>query len=351
MPITGPIPLPGDPGSAFLESFKAAQDYKNSLSENQLRQAQAQQQQSQATQQNMISQLMKIAYPELNQQGPIQPGQQVVQNNSSIQPGQQTVQQSQQSPDAAERSAKAKQILQAFGALKPTVEEQAEIARQTAWQNAVSSADVDQMKDWNKTITSGHEMMPVMQNIQDITANPTFQEMYKNPEYFGKDIQYLSRFGTPEQQTLIAGLGTNIKSIYSSMGQDFKGAFRQFEYKIFNAATPQPTDTLPQIIAKNNTLLSLKKLVTDRLSLANNIVRSSQGKISPSSALDIADKQINSKQIAKEIQNKFEQSQEVQKMIKDKSEKNEMISITNKKTGETKMVSKEEARKLGVSNV
>lgn len=212
-------------------------------------------------------------------------------------------------------------MLQALGVLKETPGQQEAREKRTAYSKDLAASDIKSLEDWNKTITTNSQIMPVLENIQDIAANPGFQEMYKNPEYFGYNLKYLKRFGTPEQSSLLTSLATNTKAIYQSMGQEFKGAFREFELNLFNKATPdEENDTLQQIIAKNNTLLGLRTLVTRRLKLANNIVRGAEGGISPSSALDIADKQIRTKEVFKEINDNFNKMQAEQKHIKEQKD-------------------------------
>lgn len=222
-------------------------------------------------------------------------------------------------------------MLYALGILKETPGQRAAREKSTAWSKEIGASDVKTIDKWNTTITANHEMVPVLENIQEAVANPVTQEMYKNPQYFGYDISYLKRFGTPEQQEQLNKISTNAKSIYQAMGQDFKGAFREFELKIFNAATPNENDTLQGLITKTNTLLSLRKLVNDRLTLAQNIVRQSQGSISPANALNIADKQINSKNISKQIENQFNTSVKEQKRLKDFKDSVVTVILPNNK--------------------
>lgn len=205
-------------------------------------------------------------------------------------------------------------MLQALGILKETPQQQEEREKRTAYQKELGASDVKQIEKWNDIITSNSQITPVLENIQEAAANPTFQAMYKNPEYFGYDIAYLKRFGTDEQKDLLNSVGTNAKSIFQAMGQEFKGAFREFELNLFNKAAPDEIrDTLQGIVSKTNTMMALRNLMTKRLTLANNIVRQSGGQISPANALEIADRQVNGKQIRQEIQDKFNKSQAEQK--------------------------------------
>lgn len=217
----------------------------------------------------------------------------------------------------------AKEILQAMGFIKETPSEMAKREVGTNYQKVQAGADADVTKDWNKTISAGHEIQPALEMIQDVAANPTFQEMYKNPEYFGRDLDWMKRFGTPEQQDLLTKAGTATKSIFQNMGQDFKGSFREFEYKLFQQAAPTDHDTLQQLISKTNTLKALKGVVTQRLTLADNIRRSSNGEISPANALEIADKQINSREMVKKIENEFKENEKQQLALKETKEKSE----------------------------
>ncbi len=234
-----------------------------------------------------------------------------------MQPGDSLVlgqEQSNQGMRGSNQQQKALDMLQALGILKETPSQQESREMRTAYQKELGASDVKQLEKWNDTLTSNSQITPVLENIQNIAANPAFQEMYKNPEYFGFDLAYLKRFGNKEQQDLLTSLGTNAKSIFQSMGQEFKGAFREFELNLFNKAAPDETrDTIQQIISKANTMMSLRTLISKRLSLANNIVRSSGGKISPANALEIADRQIDGKKVRQEIQDKFNKEQATQK--------------------------------------
>lgn len=221
------------------------------------------------------------------------------------------------SPDNNEK--KARDILIALGYLKESPSDQQAREVSTSFQKNAGANAAKQLEGWGKTITASHEMKTILEHNQEIMANPVFQDMYSHPEYMGYDISYLKKFGTPKQIELASSLGTNTKSLFSSMASEFKGAFREFEKKMFEDAAPNTKDTLQQLIAKNNTMLAMRELMTKRLSLASDIVQSSEGRISPNSALDIAEKQINSKDIRNKIKDNFKN--EMKKQEKPKQEK------------------------------
>ncbi len=216
-----------------------------------------------------------------------------------------------------ENKQKAIDTLISLGYMKETPAQQKAREVETNYLNKLSDADIKEQGEWGKTITAGHALMPVLEHIQDITANPLFQEAYSHPEFFGRDIDWISRFGKNKDQVdLLTSFVTDTKNIYSSLGKEFSGAMREFEFKLFKAVAPGEHDTLQQIISKNNTTLALKKLITDRLSLAKQITRQSMGKISNEDALNMADETIHTKDVFKKVKDQFETSQKEQLELK-----------------------------------
>lgn len=215
-----------------------------------------------------------------------------------------------------------------LGILKESPEEQSRREMKTSWGKEIGASDVKMLDKWNDQINDNAKVEPVLEHNMQIMANPKFQQMYKNPEYFGYDISYLKRFPDyPEQSDLLTTFGTNTKTLYSSMGSEFKGSFRDFEKKIFDKAIPDElNDTLPQMVAKNKALYALRQLGTKRFTLAQNIVRSSGGEISPSNALEIAKKQINGNDVRNQIESEFK---ELNEKLKSQKKVNYNESINN----------------------
>jgi hypothetical protein len=224
----------------------------------------------------------------------------------------------------SDKQRKVREILMALGKIKETPSEQQGREVDTARQKAFMEHDLKAMDQWNEKLEANYEIKPLLEHNQEILASPIMQDMYKNPEYFGRDIAYLRRFGTPEQVEALTQLGVNNKSIIASSAQEFKGAFREFELKLLNNSAITENDTFQQMKSKTNTVLALRDLLTKRLTLANEIVRSFNGKISPANALSIADKQINGKKVREQIRNQFDASEKEQKeakMLREKQEK------------------------------
>jgi hypothetical protein len=211
-------------------------------------------------------------------------------------------------------------IVTPFGQVKvgENAQEKREAERKSKFQENLSSHDIKQTENWNNIVTSNEQIMPALENIQEISANPIFQNMYKNPEYFGKDIDYLRRFGSDDEKKLLNTLTTNQKSLYTNMGDNFKGSFREFEKKIFDKAIPDEHDTLQGIQAKTNAMIQLKELGTKRAILADQIFRSMEGKISPGSAMQLAKQQISGKDVMKKVEDQFKQLEKEQSNLKSK---------------------------------
>lgn len=219
--------------------------------------------------------------------------------------------------NGAPKNNKAKELLYALGMLKETPQEQATREQATAWKKELGASDIKSVEDWNKKITSSQEMMPVLENVREIITDPKIQEVYQHPEYMNYDVAYAKRFNKdPDVQQGLTSLATNVKSIYSTMGSEFKGAFREFELNLFNAAAPTEKDSLNQLIAKTNTLMHLRNLAIKRYSLADQIVRGSNGTISPANALEIARKQVDTKQERDKVKQEYKQLEEAKKQRK-----------------------------------
>lgn len=375
MAMFAPIPLPGIDNPQFKDVMDYFAQMKEMNQKKPLLEAQTEAAKASALKSKMFSALMSAAFGGLDQTGDASSGMPNIAAGDNNQPKpyqlspQEKIQQAQMRPgdsmvvgqpqvqfapgvqggmdvtggggSATDSQNKARQMLYALGMLKETPQDQENRDTRTAYNKELGASDVKAMDKWNDTISSDSQIIPVLENIQELTANPDLQAMYKNPEYLGYDLKLLKRFGTPEQQTLLTSLGTNAKSIFQSMGQEFKGAFREFELNLFNKAAPDETsDTLPQMIAKTNTMLGLRNLVKQRLTLAQNIVRSSGGKISPSNALEIADRQVNGKQVRDQIQNQFKQSEIQQKIDKEKQSKSNS-SAKSSKAGVTTIIDPE----------
>lgn len=205
----------------------------------------------------------------------------------------------------------AREVLQHLDKWKETPKEQQEREVATDWRKGINKNTIELVGDWGKKISASREMIPILEHNQEIMSTPVMKEVFSHPEYLGYDKKYLKKFS--KDPTVIEGLnalGTNVKSLYSIMGSEFKGAFRFYEKQMFDEASPTESDSFGQLIAKNNTMMAIRDLITKRLSLAKQIVEGSNGQISPEAAESIAEKQINAKQVRQQIKDNFKKMQD-----------------------------------------
>ena len=313
------------PNRSFDDVFDYLEKVRDRKSKQPLLEAQTQEAQANAAKSNMYANLINMALggaPSADNsqgQGMANPA---MQNTSTGMQGANPSSPTGVNPatgvDTSSQQQRAKEMAQALGIIKETPAEQAARERQSAYGNKLGEVDADVLKDWNKSITADYAIQPVLENIQEITSKPKIQAIYKNPEYMNYDVAFAKRFNKdPEVQQDLTSLGTNIKSIFSTMGSEFKGAFREFEMNLFNAAAPTEGDSLNQLVAKTNTLMHLRTLAMKRYSLADQIVRAGGGKISPASALEMANKQVSTKEVREQIKQEYKQLEDLKKQKKE----------------------------------
>jgi hypothetical protein len=189
------------------------------------------------------------------------------------------------------------------------------------------------IKDLGDLIFSGQGKQTTLDQISDIIKSPEFEKMRQMPILGRHELSYYQRYGSPEQQNMAGQLVTLSGNIIRDASQDFKGAFRKGEQDLLQNMKINPGDTVDAAKGKLEQLSYLNKLITQRAQTTADIMN--QQHVSKTEAEKQADKLINGDEIRKGIHTKL----------------NPTVTIRNKKTGETKTISIEEARKLGVSNV
>lgn len=205
----------------------------------------------------------------------------------------------------------AQEVLEHLGKWFPSLKQKEQSEIRTDWRKGINKNTIELLGDWGKTISASRQMLPILEHNQEIMSTPEMKEVFSHPEYLGYDKAYLKKFSkNPKIVEGLSALTTNVKSLYSTMGHDFKGAFRYYEKKLFDDATPNESDSFGQLIAKNNTMMAIRDLIVKRTSLAKQIVEGSNGQISPEAAETIAEKQINAKAVRQQIKDNFKKMQD-----------------------------------------
>lgn len=173
----------------------------------------------------------------------------------------------------------------------------------------------------------------VLDRMTGIIKNPTFWNMRnKIPAFQSKQLDYLKAMGTPEEKELIGDFLSTGESFIASTVQGFSGKPLVREFDLAQRQKITPHDTVESAIGKLRSARSLHDIAEKK----NQIVS------------ELLEKGYNEADAVKKA-NKMVDVSAIEKATDDLLERK--IEIKNSKTGEKKMVTVKEARKLGVPNV
>ena len=185
----------------------------------------------------------------------------------------------------------------------------------------------------NTTVFNAETNQGTLDEISDILASPTFEQIRQVPLAGHHELSYYAREGTPEEQDMVGKYYTLTGNLIKDASRDFAGQFRKGEQQLLNGMKPSPGDTVDTAKGKTETLSVLNKMLAERSKLTSHLM--SQYHINKLQALEIADKKVNGQKIRAEVHDRLHPK----------------VTVRNKKTGETMILSASEARKLGVPNV
>lgn len=190
------------------------------------------------------------------------------------------------------------------------------------------------IKDLNNTVFNGETKQATLNDIGKILSSPEFEQIRQVPLAGRHELSYYSKFGTPEQQSMVGQYYTLTGNIIKDSARDFAGQFRRGEQQLLQSMKPSPSDTVDTARGKIESLSYMNKLLTERSRSTSQLM--SKNHINKLEAQDIADKRIDGDKLRNEIHDKLYPN----------------VQIKNKSTGEIRNVPISEARKLGaVPNV
>lgn len=224
---------------------------------------------------------------------------------------------------------RARQILQGLGKWDETAEEKEAREIRTSASTEWTKSDIKQVEGWSNTIDANRQIEPNLQLMEDTLATPEAQRLFSHPEFFGWDLAYTKRFGSPEDVDIITKMNTAGKDLFTTVGAQFKGPFRKFEFNLLNEAFPTQNDTFAQKYSKLTTLKAMKGIITDSLTDASEIVRSSNGSISPNKALEMAMEKNNVEERMIKVRKEFDEKMKEATLRKKEFEKNHKEGIPN----------------------
>lgn len=173
----------------------------------------------------------------------------------------------------------------------------------------------------------------VLDRMTGIIKNPVFANMRnKIPGFQNKQLDYLKVMGTPEEKELIGDFLSTGESFIASTVQGFSGKPLVREFDLAQRQKITGHDTIESATGKLRSARTLHDIAEQK----NQIVS------------ELLDKGYNEAEAVKQA-NKMVDVSAIEKATNESLQRK--IEIKNSKTGEKKMVTVEEARKLGVPNV
>lgn len=178
--------------------------------------------------------------------------------------------------------------------------------------------------------STGANLERIINDIND----PKFMDLRKDfPLFQDMQLKALSKVGSPEQQEMIGNFIADVKSFAGSTVNSFKGQTMKREFDYADQLKPSEGDTVNTARGKLTALKSLKEIAERKNDIILNLMQNKHMNLGD--AVKQANKKINVKDIDKQV----------------KELTQPMITVKNKKTGESIRVSLKKARELGVPNV
>lgn len=139
-----------------------------------------------------------------------------------------------------------------------------------------------------------------LDHLVDIIKDPNFMHLRDRiPFYQDKQLQLLSKTGTPEEQKMIGDFITSAGSTIATAIQLFKGSAIEKEFDLENEMNISPNDTWNTMVGKLESLETYKHLIMQRNRIAVKIMEKEH--LNKGDALEKADKEVHGDEIRKTI--------------------------------------------------
>ena len=173
----------------------------------------------------------------------------------------------------------------------------------------------------------------VLDRMTGIVTNPVFTNMRnKIPAFQNKQLDALKVIGTPEEKDLIGDFLSTGESFIASTVQGFSGKPLVREFDLAQRQKITGHDTVESAMGKLRSARSLHDIAEKKNQIISELLQKGYNE---TDAIKQANKMVDVSAIEKETNARLQRK----------------IEVRNSKTGEKKMVTLEEARKLGVPNV
>ncbi len=173
----------------------------------------------------------------------------------------------------------------------------------------------------------------VLDRMSGIITNPVFSNMRNRiPAFQNKQLDYLKVMGTPEEKELIGDFLSTGESFIASTVQGFSGKPLVREFDLAQRQKITGHDTIESAIGKLRSARALHDIAEKKNDIVSELLQKGYNE---SDAVRMANKMVDVSAIERETNARLQRK----------------ITVTNRKTGETKEVTIEEARKMGIPNV
>lgn len=173
----------------------------------------------------------------------------------------------------------------------------------------------------------------VLDRMTNLITNPVFANMRNRiPGFQSKQLDVLKVMGTPEEKELIGDFLSTGESFIASTVQGFSGKPLVREFELAQRQKITPHDTIESATGKLRSARALHDIAEQKNQIVSELLQKGYNE---TDAVKYANKMVDVSAIEKETNARLQRT----------------ITITNRKTGEKKTVTIEEARKMGVPNV
>lgn len=142
----------------------------------------------------------------------------------------------------------------------------------------------------------------ILDRLINITQNPEFQKMRAEIPYFqDKQLWYLSKNGTPEQQKMIGDLVSTAEAFKASTVNSFKGKALEKEFNLADKIKIDENDTMGVIQGKLQSLKTLKQIAEAKNEIILGLMTNQHKNLGEATAM--ANKMVDVTGIEKQVDN------------------------------------------------
>lgn len=159
------------------------------------------------------------------------------------------------------------------------------------------------IKELNDSYFHAQTAQNTLDSLSDVVSSPEFEQIRQIPILGKNELSYYAKFGTPKQQEMVGKYYTLTGNIVKDTASEFKGQFRTGEQKLVNSMKADPSDTVDVARGKIEALSSMNKMLSERSRITSELM--TKNHINKLQAQEVADKQVNGKEIRDQLHNKI----------------------------------------------